>query len=334
MIEEAIQVKIPLSLRVLETIPEDPNEEYDSVENGSSLIKIFQRNTHLHQFETEASKINFMPIKCSENFAENYESYLSQTLNHLSKLHSLNFNYALENPLLSENYPQEILERVTKSGKKILLLDLDETLIHAEFLDDYEENDETLYSKYDKVLSFTDKKKPNSEDSEQNPSLNPNSQENSDDEETFYIGIYVRNGAKEFLSAVSKCFEVGIFTASIPEYADAIINHLDPDGSLIKFRLYRDNCINVNDLFNVKDLRIIKGVDLKNIVLVDNNIYSFAAQINNGILINSFYDNKNEYALYDAYSYLVNDILPSKDVRETNKQTFGFKNIIDQYAMQ
>ena len=63
------------------------------------------------------------------------------------------------------------------------------------------------------------------------------------EEKEFKVGIFVRKGAKEFLAEVSKYFEVGIFTASVKEYADAIIDYLDPNQNLIKFRLYRNNCI-------------------------------------------------------------------------------------------
>ena len=98
---------------------------------------------------------------------------------------------------------------------------------------------------------------------------------------------------------------------------------------MIKFRLYRNNCINFNDAFTVKDLRIFKNVDLKKIVLLDNSMYSFAAQINNGILINSFINDKEDNELFNALNYLVNFILPAEDVREVNEQFYNFRQIID-----
>ena len=38
----------------------------------------------------------------------------------------------------------------------------------------------------------------------------------------------------------------------------------------------------------IKDLRVFKNVDLKNILLVDNAVYSFGQQLDNGIPIASF----------------------------------------------
>ena len=131
------------------------------------------------------------------------------------------------------------------------------------------------------------------------------------------------------MEEVNKYFEVGIFTASVKEYADAVISYLDPDNKLIKFRLYRNNCINFNDSFTIKDLRIFPNIDLKKIVLLDNSMYSFTTQINNGILINSFFNDKNDNELQNAREYLVNYILPAEDVREINEQFFNFRQIID-----
>lgn len=321
---------------ILQSIPEENEESEDTIENGAALIKTMQRNFHLRQFNFTCSKINFSPLNCKENYSTNYESYLSTTLSHFAKLKSLNinFSYALEDDLIYENYPSEILETIIKSGKKkILLLDLDETLIHSDF-------DETLPEEaYDKIIKFTEKKQSKKE--EKNESINESNdtsdssdiEDDDEEEETFKVGIFVRNSVKEFLTTVSQYFEVGIFTASTKEYADAVIDFLDPTHNLIKFRFYRNNCINVNDMFFVKDLRIIKGIDLKNVVLVDNNIYSFAAQVSNGILINSFYDNKEDVQLKDLLSYLINYIFFAEDVRDVNKQIFGFRNIIEQIDM-
>jgi len=96
---------------------------------------------------------------------------------------------------------------------------------------------------------------------------------------------------------------------------------------MIKFRLYRNNCININDKIYVKDLRIIKGVDLKDILLIDNSMYSFAAQLTNGILINSFYNDKNDIELYNVLGYLLNFLYKADDVRLINEQFFNFQKI-------
>ena len=76
-------------------------------------------------------------------------------------------------------------------------------------------------------------------------------------------------------------------------------------------------------------MKIFKNIPLKKIVLVDNNMYSFAPQLNNGILINSFINDKNDNELLNVFGYLINYILPSDDVRKVNEQFFGFRKIVD-----
>ena len=276
--------------------------------------------SHLEEFRNKSSKIKISPLEARENHAGNYSQYLAKTLTDISKLKDINFEYALEDQKINEGVPKLSFD------KKILVLDLDETLIHADFEEEFPPEE------YDAIIKFKSKnddeeeKEKNVEDTD---STCGNLSELEEEDELHSVGIFIRKGVKYFLEEVNKYFEVGIFTASVKEYADAVISFLDPENKLIKFRLYRNNCINFNDSFTVKDLRIFKNVDLKNIVLIDNSMYSFAPHINNGILINSFINDKEDNELYNALEYLTNFILPSKDVREVNEQFFNFRQIID-----
>lgn len=266
---------------------------------------------YIKEFQHQVSKLKINPISCKGNCEGNYDKYLEDTLSHLAIMSNINFEYALEDSKLSVNVPNLI-----KIEKKIVLLDLDETLVHADFDLEYE-NDPKI--KYDTIIKFISNK---IEEDEYGRILRKEPEEIS-------VGIFIRNGVQEFLKEVSKYFYIGIFTASVKEYADAVIDFLDPQKKLIKFRLYRNNCIQFNNCFSVKDLRIL-NVDLKNVILIDNNIYSFAAQITNGILINSFYVNKNDYELDNVLNYLLNFILCAEDVRKVNEQFFNFQKITNE----
>ena len=257
----------------------------------------------IKEFYSESSKIYFPIINSNENFVGNYDNYITETLKGISKLNKLNFEYALLDPQLYLNMNRNEITRNVVSGKKVVLLDLDETLIHGDFQEEYL-ND--IDHPYDKIIKFT----------------------SLDEQEEVSVGIFIRNGVQKFLEEISKIFDIGIFTASSKDYADAVINYLDPNNEFIKFRLYRNSCIRVNNI-SIKDLRII-GVDLKNIVLIDNNMYSFANQLGNGILINSFYYDKNDYDLFSVMSYLLTYIAPSDDVRKINEMFFHFEDILKQ----
>ena len=290
-----------------------------------------KQNLNLKQFEYEVSKLNFCPIGSNSNIYGNYDNYIATTLSHIVLMKNLKFDYALESSSIYENYPQKEIENISLSNKKILVLDLDETLIHADFDREFENNKNI---KYDAEISFF------SEENCSNNKIdidNDNESSLTDDDSKDYsnakilntVGIFLRPGVKKFLEEISKYYEVGIFTASVPEYADAVINYLDPRNKFIKFRLYRNSCINVGELLRVKNLKIFKNIPLKKIVLVDNNMYSFAPQLNNGILINSFINDKNDNELLNVFGYLINYILPSDDVRKVNEQFFGFRKIVD-----
>ena len=328
-------IKLSLPSKKVFSLEESDKEVSNNIKLVANHIspKVLSKKQKLNlkQFEYEVSKLNFCPIGSNANFSGNYDNYLGITLSHISKMVNIKFDYALESPSLYENFPKNVIERLSLSDKKILVLDLDETLVHADFDEEFE-NDKTI--KYDVKISFF------SEESCSNNKIyddNDNESTLTDDDSKDYsdtkvlstVGIFLRPGVKKFLEEVSKYFEVGIFTASVPEYADAVINYLDPENKFIKFRLYRNNCVNVGDLLKVKNLKIFKNIPLKKIVLVDNNMYSFAPQLNNGILINSFINDKNDNELSNVLSYLINYILPSDDVRKVNEQFFGFKKIVD-----
>eukprot|EP00347_Sterkiella_histriomuscorum_P021312 403334441 len=113
------------------------------------------------------------------------------------------------------------------------------------------------------------------------------------------------------------------------EYADLIIDKLDPNKTLFPHRMYRQHCVKVEDAY-VKDLRIITDRDLEDMLIVDNSIISFAFQINNGIPICAFYSlNKfqDQEMLY-LIVFLEEVYYQHKDVREANKTTFKLQELM------
>ena len=49
-----------------------------------------------------------------------------------------------------------------------------------------------------------------------------------------------------------------------------------------------------DDGIHLKDLRIFRDRDLKDLLIIDNAAYSFGFQVENGVPIIPFYDNKND----------------------------------------
>lgn len=126
---------------------------------------------------------------------------------------------------------------------------------------------------------------------------------------------------------LSQHFEIVVFTASHKCYANVVLDHLDPKREMVHHRIFRDNCINTPEGVFVKDLRVLDNRDLKDLVLVDNASYSFGYQIDNGIPILPFYDDKSDEELRILSSFL-KTLGKEEDVRSVLKKTFKMKEFL------
>jgi len=71
---------------------------------------------------------------------------------------------------------------------------------------------------------------------------------------------------------MSELYEVVIFTAAMQDYADWVLDQLDPDR-YISYRLYRQHATRTGPVF-IKDLSKV-GRDLSRILIVDNVAENF-----------------------------------------------------------
>jgi CTD small phosphatase-like protein 2 len=71
-------------------------------------------------------------------------------------------------------------------------------------------------------------------------------------------------------------YELVVFTAGEQDYADTILDYIDADRQVIKHRMYRQHCVKPAKGIYIKDLRVIADRDLKDLLIVDNSIVSFA----------------------------------------------------------
>ena len=147
------------------------------------------------------------------------------------------------------------------------------------------------------------------------------------------IGINIRPHLKESLDKIKDVYNIVIFTASHRSYSDAVLNYLDPEDKYFHYRLYRDSCVQykTNDMnFYVKDLDIFNdNYDLKDIIIIDNSILSFAYHINNGIPVIPFYDSDQDSELPLLSFYLLT-IASYKDLREANKEHIKLEHFLSQ----
>ena len=133
------------------------------------------------------------------------------------------------------------------------------------------------------------------------------------------------------LDFLAKFYEICVFTAGTQDYADAALDFIDPDRQIIKHRLYRQHCVSPASGIYVKDLRIIQDRDLKDIILVDNSIISFAYQMDNGVPIKAYMRQENDEELLYMVTYL-EEVYSFSDVREHIRKTFCLKNLQSRYC--
>ena len=147
---------------------------------------------------------------------------------------------------------------------------------------------------------------------------------------TFLIRPY----CMKFLEEMAEKFEIVIFTAALKNYADSILDLLDPYKKLIKYRLYRQH-VTLSGITFCKDLSKI-GRDLGKTIIVDNLEDNFKLQPNNGIHIWTWLDDMKDTQLDDLGKILKDlvsqnpsDIRPiiKKFKEEINKKIRNNMNI-------
>ncbi|EPZ31737.1 NIF-domain-containing protein [Rozella allomycis CSF55] len=154
------------------------------------------------------------------------------------------------------------------AGKKCLVLDLDETLVHSSF----------------------------------KPVPNPDFVIPVMIDSTIH-SVYVlkRPNVDHFLKRVGEWYEIVVFTASLAKYADPVIDLLDKQ-KVVRHRLFREACHNHKGIF-VKDMGKL-GRELKNIIIVDNSPASYMFHPKNALPVTSWFSDPNDTELLQLLKVL------------------------------
>ncbi|KAI8089056.1 phosphatase PSR1 [Halteromyces radiatus] len=162
-------------------------------------------------------------------------------------------------------------------GRKCLVLDLDETLVHSSF----------------KMIPNPDFIVPVEIDNQ-------------------YHNVYVlkRPGVDEFMRKMGELYEIVVFTASLSKYADPVLDMLDKH-KVVKHRLFRESCYNHKGTY-VKDLSHLNR-DLASTMILDNSPASYIFHNANAVPVSTWFNDPHDTELIDLVAFL-NDLTSVDDV--------------------
>ncbi|KAI0299239.1 HAD-like domain-containing protein [Russula brevipes] len=174
-------------------------------------------------------------------------------------------------PLLPPVLPQHV-------GRKCLVLDLDETLVHSSF---------KPIQQADFVLPI--------------------------EIEHDWHNVYVlkRPGVDNFLRRMGEIYEIVVFVAALSKYADPVLDKLDVHH-VVAHRLFRESCYNYKGNY-VKDLSQL-GRPIADTIILDNSPASYIFQPNNAVPASSWFNDPHDTELTDLCRFLA-DLSTSDDVR-------------------
>ncbi|KAJ3778739.1 HAD-like domain-containing protein [Lentinula raphanica] len=174
-------------------------------------------------------------------------------------------------PLLPPIAPQHV-------GRKCLVLDLDETLVHSSF---------KSIPQADYVVPV--------------------------EIEYTWHNVYVikRPGVDSFLKKMGEIYEIVVFTASLSKYADPVLDRLDV-GRTVTHRLFRESCYNHRGNY-VKDLSQL-GRPIADTIILDNSPASYIFHPNNAVPVSSWFNDPHDTELTDLVPFL-RDLGEVDDVR-------------------
>ncbi|KAI0072499.1 NIF-domain-containing protein [Panus rudis PR-1116 ss-1] len=163
-------------------------------------------------------------------------------------------------------------------GRKCLVLDLDETLVHSSL----------------------------------RPVPSPDFIVPVEIEYTWH-NFYVlkRPGVDNFLKRMGEIYEVVVFTASLAKYADPVLDRLDPERT-VAHRLFRESCYNHRGNY-VKDLSQL-GRPVGETIIVDNSPASYIFHPHNAVPVSSWFSDIHDTELGDMCPFLA-DLAEADDVR-------------------
>ncbi|KGN50658.1 carboxy-terminal domain RNA polymerase II polypeptide A small phosphatase 1 [Cucumis sativus] len=136
-----------------------------------------------------------------------------------------------------------------------------------------------------------------------------------------YVTVFERPGLHDFLKHLGGFADLVLFTAGLEGYARPLVDRIDEENRF-SLRLYRPSTISTEYRDHVKDLSCLSK-DLRRVVIVDNNPFSFLLQPQNGIPCIPFSAGQpHDSQLLDVILPLLEHLSQQNDVRPVLYERF------------
>ncbi|XP_028259899.1 CTD small phosphatase-like protein 2 [Parambassis ranga] len=133
----------------------------------------------------------------------------------------------------------------------------------------------------------------------------------------YKVYMILRPHVKEFLQAMAKVYELFVYTCAKKEYAEKILDILDPQKKLFRHRLYQDDCACVLGHY-IKDLSIL-GRGLNKTVVLDNAPHTYPYHLMNTVPIKSWSGESHDRELLKLIPYM-EKLSAAEDFQEVLKK--------------
>jgi RNA polymerase II subunit A small phosphatase-like protein len=138
--------------------------------------------------------------------------------------------------------------------------------------------------------------------------------------------VYKRPGVDDFIRHAGSLFELAVWSASTADYASAVVAQLFPPSVSLSFVWARDRCTRRFNPARyshwwIKDLKKVKkrGYDLKSVLMVDDTAAGLTRQYGNLVRVTSFEGDTADNELYLLRAYL-SSLAEVEDVRQVEKR--------------
>jgi TFIIF-interacting CTD phosphatase-like protein len=145
--------------------------------------------------------------------------------------------------------------------------------------------------------------------------------------------IYRRPGLCEFLSDASDLFDLAVWSSATSDYVEEIAAKIRPESIEWKFVWARDRCTirtdwETQETVYIKDLKKVKrlGYSLGRILFIDDTAAKLARNFGNAVYIAPFEGDENDCELVKIFAYL-SSIQHETNFREIEKR--GWRSRFD-----